>query len=615
MKKILLIFVFFLSFIEGVAQKNDDYTLFLNGKDAYYKRNFEVAKLNFETLLKSFSRSDIFRNNYPYFYIGMTYYHLGDYESAAFFLEKAVYLSKTFPGEDSKIQDIHFLAERDFALGDSLLKIGKEDKAITYLQRIDYDNFYPFVAYYEKKALELLSDFSSKDKDKLKIKFNYDFTSIDRFSTEELLKIGNFFNSKKEFSKEEELYTLMLKKDSLSLEERKKITAAYLKSLLESNSKEKIIKFTSTPNKNFKDLYSFYRGLAFYQYRDFSRALYIFSTIKEEEYFSKANYYIASIYFSLGDYNNSLIALNKIEKKDMITDSMAAFSYYSLGDEKNLEKAIKVLSKKYPNTYLGIYFKTLDPTYKEISFNSLANLVDFSNRIFNSFQTSPNSFLQSGDILEIEQLSRISALKDRNLLKLALEKSVFWGKTTREAALAITTILENGDFYELAFKNSINNMGNFIDYENLLKYSFPLYYQDKIEKVAKFYDVPLEIIYTLIHDLSEFNPYYISEDSKFGLMCIPYSEVADNNFFELFDIDKNIELGVKRLHTLLEKYNGNKIKTLVAYVYGEDYLKELYFDYTNDINLATILDPQRRFFLQNLLMTYVLYSRLYQFNN
>lgn len=614
MKKIFTLFAFLLLFGEGYSKNNDDYTLFLNGKEAYYKRDFNLAKLNFETLLKSFSNSEIFSNNYPFFYIGMNYYQLGEYKKAAYFLEKAVYSSGNFLGEDSQVQDAHFFAERDFTLGYSLIKIGEEKRGVTYLKRVDYDNYYPFVAYYEKQALELLSKSSVEAENKLKLKFEYDFSVIDNFSIDELLKIGKYYNSKKEYQKEGELYNLLLSKTTLTLKERENILVAYFNSLIESGSSDKILELTSKQSSELKNLYTYYRGLAFYQFKDFSRALYLFSTIESGEYFSKANYYIASIYFALGDYSSSLEALKNIEEKNIVTDSMAALSYYSLKDRKNLERAIEVLGEKYPNTYVGLYFKHLDLDSPEISLNSLSNLISFSVEIFDSFQTLPENFLQMGDIIEVEQLSQISKLGDRDLLRIALEKSIFWKKTTPQSALAITTILENGKFYDIAFQNSMNNMGSFSKSRGLFMYNFPLYYGETINKFAKSYDVPQELIYAIIHNITGFNPYHISKDSRFGLMNIPYTEDDYDNFFELFDVDRNIEEGVKKLHELLVKYNDNKIKTLIAYVYGEEYLDKIFFDYTNDINLASILEPEERFFLQNLFMTYILYSNLYQFN-
>lgn len=613
MKKFFIFLIFVTLSLEGFSKTNDDYAIFLTGKEAYYRKDFTRAKQNFETLLRSFSKSDIFSNNYPYFYIGMNYYNLGEYEKAAYFLEKAVYSSQIFLSNNSQAEIAHFFAERDYALGDSLLKIGDIEKGKTYLQRVDYDTFYPFVSYYERKALELLSEYSMEAEKKLKLKFEYDFSLIDDFYTSDLLKIGSFYHSKKEYVKEAELYDKLLQRKYIFIEEKQDIMLAYFELLLETNDIKKILDFTSEPPSELKEMYSYYRGLAFYQSKDFSRALYLFSTIKGSEYFSKANYYISSIYFALGDYEATLETLKNIQDKNVITDFMAAFSYYSLGDIKNLQRAAKAISEKYPNTYIGLYFKTLDINSPKVSLNSLSNLLNFSMKILENFEPLPDNFLQTGDVIEIEQISKISKLKDRDLLRIALEKSIFWEKPTPQAALAVTTILENGEFYDLAFRNSQDNLGEFSKYRGLFKYDFPLYYQNSVNKFAKQYDVPQEIIYTIMHDITEFNHFHISNDSKFGIMNIPYNENSSYSFFELFDVDRNIEEGAKILYEYLTKYEGNGFKALIAYTYGESYLSKIYFDYTNDINLASIIEPEERFFLQNLFMTYIFYSKLYQF--
>ena len=97
------------------------------------------------------------------------------------------------------------------------------------------------------------------------------------------------------------------------------------------------------------------------------------------------------------------------------------------------------------------------------------------------------------------------------------------------------------------------------------------------------------------------------------VLNIPYKDDSSLRFFELFDVNTNIEEGTKILKTLLDKYKGNKIKTLLAYVYGEEYLDLIYFGHTNDINFTSITIPEERFFLQNMFMTYIFYSRLYDF--
>lgn len=615
MKKFILIFLIFIYFGKSFSYVNQDYTLFLTGKKAYYKKNYTVAKLNFETLLKTFPSSAILSNNYAYFFIGMNYYKLGDYKNAAYYLEKAVYISSSLLNDNYETEKLHIFAERDFSLGDSFLKIGDKNKAMIYLHRVSSDVYYPFVARYEKKALEILKDFSSTYKAKLELKFEYNFDMIDEFYTTDLLKIAKFYVSRKEYIKADEFYSLLLSKKNLSIEEKELIYKDYFELLIEKKDYKKVLDLTQNYNKEFKDMFKYYRGIAFYKKRDFSRALFLFNSVKDGEFYSKANYYSAGIYFAIEDYKSSLDNLKNVKEKNIIVDSMMAFCYIYIGDQKASFSAAKNIVQKYPNTYSSLYFKKYLESGKISinNLNSLENLMNFSDLILKDQKFLPRDFIPKADSLEIKQLSDIANLKDRDILRVAFIKSSFAKKNTTEATLATTLVLENGNFYELAFKNSFKSLNNFSEYNNLIGYNFPLYYKDIIQECSKTYDVPQELIYTIIHTISEFNPYYISKDSKFGIMNISYNENSSLDFFELFDVKNNIQEGTKILKDLLTKYEGSKIKTLIAYVYGEEYVNLLFFGDNNDINLSSIVIPEERFFLQNMFITYIFYLKLYSF--
>ena len=148
------------------------------GKKPITVKIIHWPQLNFETLMKTFPLSLILSNNYAYFYIGMNYYHLENYEKAAYYLEKAVYISTNLLTDNSQTENLHLFAERDFALGDSLMKIGETQKAITYLNRVGSNTYYPFISYYEKKALEILKEYSPIYEKKLQLKFGYNYTYI-----------------------------------------------------------------------------------------------------------------------------------------------------------------------------------------------------------------------------------------------------------------------------------------------------------------------------------------------------------------------------------------------------------------------------------------------------
>ena len=61
----------------------------------------------------------------------MNYYNLQQYKKASFYLEKATYSPKNFFGKNNDpVDKILFFSERDFALGNSLIKIGEIKKGI-----------------------------------------------------------------------------------------------------------------------------------------------------------------------------------------------------------------------------------------------------------------------------------------------------------------------------------------------------------------------------------------------------------------------------------------------------------------------------------------------------
>lgn len=615
MKKILIgIFILIIQIFLYSAD-NEDYNIFITGKRAYYSRNYEKAKQNFETLLRTFPSSNIFKNNYGYFLVGMTYYRLEEYEKAAYYLEKAVYFSKaSILMSNTKFEEILYFSERDFALGDSLIKIGEQKKGELYLKRVNYSKFYPLPSYYEKKALEILALYSQEAKDKLELKFNYDFSKIPNFSFQELNEIGDFYLSQKKYILSKDYFFNVLGQKGLSKDEKEKIIDKYLKTLILLKEYKEILTFTTSKENEYKGVFDFYRALAFYYMKDYTRALYLFENLKDKRYNEEGRYYAAGIYFALGDYTNTILNIKKIENKNIIVETMLGLSYYYLKDNTEFENITKELLQKYPNSYASMYFEFIlrkDTALKNL--NSIKDIIVFSDDILNTAKNLPDDFLKKADELEIEQLSEISELNDRELLKIGFEKSSFLAKKSLVNTYATTIVLERGKFYDLAFKNSASDLKGFVEYKELIRFNYPLYYQEYVDKAAKIYDVPQEMIYAIIHTCSKFNPLFVSEDSRYGLMCITYSTESFERFYEIFSPETNILEGTRIIKEYMDKFNGNKIKALIAYLYGEDYVSSLYFSYGNDVNFNSIIIPEERYLLQTLFLTYILYSRLYEF--
>lgn len=613
MKKIFMILFFIINSSMVFTYTYEDYDIFIQGKNAYYNREYEEAQNKFETLLKSYSFSPILKNNYAFYFIGMTYYRMGDWKNAVFYLEKAVFSHKlSFFNRGSEIEKNIYFAERDYSLGDALIKTGNKETGLVYLKRLDYSTFSPLTSHFEEKALNLLAKDDIQYQNYYNLKFRNDFSHIKEISTKELLKAAHFFFSKKEYEKAEKLYKEILKNPDIEKADKEKAESELFRTLIRAGKNKEIITLTYGKNGN-KDLYFFYKGLAYYRMKDFSRCLYAFENVKGGRYSSLALFYRTGIYYSFGDYEQVLKTAAKIPRKNVITEIMVANSYLKLGNDKLFEKKAENIIKTYPNSYEGMFYSFLLKN-KDIDINKHNSVFKIGLILDNLLANCKNindNFINTVDKLEIEKLSTIAAMEDEELIKIEIENSSFINKHSIQNGYAITTILEKGQFFDLAYKNSTTYRRDFFEYKDLIKYNYPLYYKHSVEMSSRKYDVPQELIYSTILISSKFNKRLLSENSKIGLMQIPYS--SREEIITLFDPDTNIEMGTEKLKSLLETYKGDKLKSLIAYVYGEELLEKIQFDYDGDLNLDLVADPEERYDLQNLILTYMFYKKLYNF--
>lgn len=615
MKKIFMVLFFIINSSLAFTYTYEDYDIFIQGKNAYYNGHYEEAQNKFETLLKSYSFSPILKNNYAFYFIGMTYYRMEDWKNAVFYLEKAVFSHKlSFFNRGSEIEKNIYFAERDYSLGDALIKMGNKETGLLYLKRLDYSTFSPITSHFEERALELLAKEDVQYQNYYNLKFKNDFSHIGELSTTELLKAAHFFLSKKEYEKAEKLYKVILKNSNITKSDKEKAESELFRTLIRAGKNKEIITLTDEYGKNGnKDLYFFYKGLAYYRLKDFSRCLYAFENVKGNRYASLALFYRTGIYYSFGDYEQVLKTAAKIPHKNIITEIMVANSYLKLGNDKLFEKKAENIIKTYPNSYEGMFYSFLLKN-KDIDINkhnSVFKIGLILDNLLANCKNMDDSFINTVDKIEIEKLSTIATMKDEELIKIEIENSSFINKHSIQNGYAITTVLEKGEFFDLAYKNSSAYRKNFFEYKNLIKYNYPLYYKNIVDVNSNKYDVPQELIYSAILISSKFNNRLLSENSKIGLMQIPYE--SRDELISLFDPKINIAMGTEKLKYLLETYEGNKLKSLIAYIYGEELLSRIQFDYDGDLNLDLVADPEERYELQNLILTYMFYKKLYNF--
>lgn len=614
MKKIFILLFFILN-INIFSYNYDDYSIFIQGKNAYEKEDYITAQESFETLMRSFGYSPILKNNYAFYFIGMTYYHLGDYEKAVYYLQKAVFTyNNSFLTKESKFEKNNYLAERDYSLGDALLKIGNFELGETYLQRLDYNYYSPKPSYFEKKALLLLIGRKSGFEDYYNLKFNEDLKSADKLADDKLLKVTEYFSSQKKFDKAIYLGKKILSSPSKDSEIKEKAIIEIFRSYLQEKKYKEIIDIANKYDKIVdSNILFFYKGVAYYKLKDFSRCLYFFESIKEGKYLPTALLYVSGIYYSFGDYNKVIKSVNKISTKNIIADILLADSYLKLKKERKFEETARKIINNYPNSYEGLFFafilenKNMDLASHNATFK-ISLIID---NFLNSTKSDTDNVFDKINYLELEKLCNISKIKNEELLKIELQNSSFVNKYSISNGLAVTTILENGKFYDLAYKNSSAYRKEFFKYRDLIKYNYPLYYKDIVDNCSKKYDIPQELIYTTMLLGSKFDKEAISKNSRIGLMMIPLKHEEEIN--ELLKPEVNIELGSRKIKELLKKYNGNKLKTLIHYNFGEGVAKSIKFDFDGDINLDTISNPEEKYEIQDLIITYIFYKKLYNF--
>ena len=614
MKKIFMLLFFILN-INIFSYNYDDYSIFIQGKNAYEKEDYITAQESFETLMRSFGYSPILKNNYAFYFIGMTYYHLGDYEKAVYYLQKAVFTyNNSFLTKESKFEKNNYLAERDYSLGDALLKIGNFELGETYLQRLDYNYYSPKPSYFEKKALLLLIGRKSGFEDYYNLKFNEDLKSADKLSDDKLLKVTEYFSSQKKFDKAIYLGKKILSSPSKDSEIKEKAIIEIFRSYLQEKKYKEIIDIANKYDKIVdSNILFFYKGVAYYKLKDFSRCLYFFKSIKEGKYLPTALLYVSGIYYSFGDYNKVIESVNKISTKNIIADILLADSYLKLKKERKFEETARKITNNYPNSYEGLFFafilenKNMDLASHNATFK-ISLIID---NFLNSTKSDTDNVFDKINYLELEKLCNISKIKNEELLKIELQNSSFVNKYSISNGLAVTTILENGEFYDLAYKNSSAYRKEFFKYRDLIKYNYPLYYKDIVDNCSKKYDIPQELIYTTMLLGSKFDKEAISKNSRIGLMMVSLKHEEEIN--ELLKPEVNIELGSRKIKELLKKYNGNKLKTLIHYNFGEGVAKSIKFDFDGDINLDTISNPEEKYEIQDLIITYIFYKKLYNF--
>jgi len=129
----------------------------------------------------------------------------------------------------------------------------------------------------------------------------------------------------------------------------------------------------------------------------------------------------------------------------------------------------------------------------------------------------------------------------------------------------------NGDFEVLAYECYACNPTSKINWHTISLNTAD--YADTVRTMAKKYNIDAALVRAVIHAESAFNAKALSKKGAQGLMQLMPGTAKDLGVTNAFDIQQNIEGGVKYLAGLLDTFNGDIKLATAAYNSGPGAVK------------------------------------------
>ena len=156
------------------------------------------------------------------------------------------------------------------------------------------------------------------------------------------------------------------------------------------------------------------------------------------------------------------------------------------------------------------------------------------------------------------------------------------------------------------------------------KQQYPIKYQEIVEEYAKEFEVDKYLVYSVIRVESKFDQYAVSGAGAKGLMQLQ-DETAEECAAklkkqvkvpdDLYDPEVNIMLGSYYLSHLIQLFDGDIEKAVMAYNGGPGNVKKWLDDETlsdGKGGLATIPFGETENYVKSVLSSYKMYQKLYQ---
>ncbi len=229
--------------------------------------------------------------------------------------------------------------------------------------------------------------------------------------------------------------------------------------------------------------------------------------------------------------------------------------------------------------------------------------------------TPPSELMTA--IANLEGMKRARELYALNFIHEARKE---WFYTTRKldapAMVAAGKLAEDWGWY----RKSIQAMIETRHWDDLQS-RFPLAYRDYVDDAAEETAISPQLLYAIARQESAFSPDARSPAGAMGLMqLMPKTARATarktglklSNNYDLLKPERNIAIGSRYLHQLLEQFNGNRILAAAAYNAGPHRVKQWLNPTTEklpyDIWIETIPFDETRKYVQNVLSFSVIYA-------
>jgi soluble lytic murein transglycosylase-like protein len=142
--------------------------------------------------------------------------------------------------------------------------------------------------------------------------------------------------------------------------------------------------------------------------------------------------------------------------------------------------------------------------------------------------------------------------------------SVIEVKRDKNGRISISNMHSTHTPYKSASKNQ----------KSVAKFSVPSIYLSKIKKFSQKHNVKESLVLAVTRAESGFNPFAVSRKGAVGLMQLMPETARRYGVWDRYNVDQNLEAGIKHLKYLLKRYNKNIPLTLAAYNAGEEAVKE-----------------------------------------